>query len=339
MFQALHFILSSMLQVSSFIRSFMFQASRFKIHFLFFIFVVISVFPHIAGAQSVNITAPSASYEAGNTFIVSVSLNTAGKSINTVSGTIDIPSDKIQMQDLRYGNSIITLWVEKPAYNASNGTISFTGGVPGGYAGSNGPILSFTARAKTAGPAVISILEAKILLNDGQGTEVTASKGAFTVTVTPATVKPKTETPKQEIKQEASETPKDETAPEPFLPVVARDESIAEGKLFISFNAVDKDTGVAYYEVEERPWLISGIISYFNAPWDRAEPPYVLRRQWWPGKVIVRAIDQAGNTREAVVETPFQTGFAFALFIFALALGGGLMYWLGKQKRPKKRLV
>lgn len=313
-------------------------AAKFSWSFVF-LFVFISVFPHIAGAQSLNISAPRLSYEAGSTFLVTVSLNTQGRSINTVSGTIDIPTDKVQFVDLRYGNSIISLWVEKPVYHGSDGTITFAGGVPGGYSGSNGPILSFTVRGKNAGSAVISVVDAKLLLNDGQGTEAAAAKGAVTVSITPATEQPKTETAPDSGSQPATGEEKDETAPEPFTPVIARDASIAEGGWFVSFNAVDKDTGISHYEVEERPWLISGFTEFLNAKWMRAEPPFVLRRQWWPGEVAVRAFDQAGNAREASVRTPFQSSFALFIFAIALALGSFTMYWTKKQSRSRRRLV
>lgn len=106
----------------------------------------------------------------------------------------------------------------------------------------------------------------------------------------------------------------DKDIPEELVPLVSRDPSVADNKYFVSFFAVDKDTGVSFYEVEERPKVISWFTSAFTKSWTRAESPHVLSMQWWPTTVVVRAHDQAGNFAESTAEKPIHP---VLLLIFA----------------------
>lgn len=293
-----------------------------------------------SNAQVLQLTGSRRSYEVGDSISVQLRLNTEGASINTVSGTIDIPADSARLSDLRYGNSIVSLWVEKPSYNASNGTISFSGGIPGGYAGSDGPILSFLLTGKVAGAAAISILNPKILLNDGLGTEVQNVKTPqLSITITPAPPKPDIPTGQKSEPPPAAEVAKDETPPEPFVPLVSRHPTVGDNKYFVSFFAVDKDSGVSYYELRERPRIITRITEKFDTDWVRVQNPHILSLQYWPAEVTLRAYDQAGNFTEASAEKPSHPAMLWGVALALFAAGIIAHRLLKSSPRGRRRVV
>ena len=77
-------------------------------------------------------------FHQGDTFIAEIRLNTEGEYINTVKADLKFSQDILEVKDLSEGNSILTLWVKTPAFLNQNGTVSFIGGVPGGYLGWDG---------------------------------------------------------------------------------------------------------------------------------------------------------------------------------------------------------
>ena len=291
-------------------------------------------------AQSLSLTSPKTSYNAGDTFLVALSINTNNKPINTISGAVRAPTDKFQISDVRYGNSIITLWVERPALNASAGTISFAGGIPGGYNGSNGPILSFVVKAKTAGSGSISLDNFSVLLNDGLGTALSnLTLGKLNLTINKA---PPPQPKKEEPKAEPIETPKevyipppDTIPPESFTPVVSRHPSIAENSYFVSFSAVDKDSGIARYEAKEKLLILSYFTSRFDIPWTITESPYIAVHQYLTREVLVRAYDQAGNFKEEGVLKPVHPVLIWIFIGFWTLIVAGASYIYSRPKLLK----
>ena len=318
----------------------------YKILILVFVFFWASKF---AGAQSLNLSAPKTSYNAGDSFLVSLSINTSNKPINTVSGSVRAPTDKFQISDVRYGNSIITLWVERPGVNSSAGTISFAGGVPGGYNGSSGPILSFVVKAKTAGPGSISLDNFSVLLNDGLGTtltNLTLGKLNLTINKAPPPPPPKKEQPKAEPAESPKEIyipPPDTVPPEGFMPMVSRHPSIAENSFFVSFSAVDKDSGIARYEIKEKPLILSYFASRFDTPWIITESPHIIVHQYLTREILVRAYDQAGNTKEESIIKPIHPVliWIFAAFWTLVVFAASYVYFRPQipQKRKARKIV
>lgn len=288
-----------------------------------------------------SLSAAKSSYRVGDTVSISFVLNTEGRSINTVSGTIDIPQDKLQILAVSYGNSIVGLWVERPTIDYGRGVITFTGGIPGGYNGSNGPILSFTAKARKTGTANVSFLDLKLLLNDGAGTESnTVAKRNLTLEISEAPAKTPTpsETKTLEPEPEAAEVPTDAIPPERPTAYIASDPSIENGKYFVAFNAIDKQSGIARYEIEEAPWLISAIINHSSSA---TQSPATLSYQRWPTSVTVRAVDQAGNSAETAVAKPASGSLVLIAILAALAAGIllGRRFHTAPKPPVRKRIV
>lgn len=307
---------------------------------LFFI-VGFLAFSQTTYAQSLFLGSSKSSYNVGDSFSVSLSVNTDGQAINTISGAVSIPTDKFQIVDVRYGSSIISLWVDKPKIDYGSGTINFTGGIPGGFNGSSGPILSFGLKAKKVGSAIVGLQDIRVLLNDGIGTELkNISLKTLSLNISEAPAKPIREipaTPEKKTEEVYAPTP-DSIPPENFIPVISRHPSIENNKYFASFFAVDKDTGISYYEVEEKPFLLSWATDKFNKPWAKTESPYILKGQLWSYQVIIRAYDQAGNFTTGTANKPFSPIILW-VFVIILLLASILITRFASRPRRNKKVL
>jgi hypothetical protein len=80
----------------------------------------------------------------------------------------------------------------------------------------------------------------------------------------------------------------DTTPPRDFKPAFGKDPSVFEGQPFLSFNAVDSVSGVAYYEIKSSPF--SG--------WEKTENSYFkLPGTVLGNKIEVKVVDAAGNEK------------------------------------------
>lgn len=223
--------------------------------------------------------------------MVEIRLDTQGEIINAVRASLEFPPDILKVEDFSKGNSVLTLWPREPVFGREIGLISFSGGVPGGYWGKDGLLGKIIFQAHqasliaTQSIANIKFLEdSTVLLNDGLGTEASlTTKGAVFEILTEVGER---KNPWQE------EIEKDDVLPEPFKISLSQSPSIFDGKYFITFSTVDKQTGIDHYEVLEMKPL--------GLPWKKEEwklttSPYVLENQELTSDIKVKAIDKAGN--------------------------------------------
>lgn len=198
-----------------------------------------------------------------------IKLDTEGSTINTIDGTLSMTGFGKDISDISTGGSSFSLWPNKPSL--SNSTISFTGGVPSGISGKD--LLVFTIYAKVADQKLASITFKNVVVyaNDGKATPsaVKSSTSKFpTASTTFAT----------------SSTPTDRTPPEPFSIELGKDDSLFDGKYFISFSTTDSDSGINHYEIQEGN----------NTP-IRSGSPYVLQDQTLASNITVTAFDDVNN--------------------------------------------
>ena len=85
----------------------------------------------------------------------------------------------------------------------------------------------------------------------------------------------------------------DATSPEKFQAEIGQDPSVFEGKYFLGFSTQDKTSGIDYYEVKEG-----------KGDFKRAQMPYLLDDQTLNGKIIVKAVDKAGNEQISEIIPP-----------------------------------
>ncbi len=130
----------------------------------------------------------------------------------------------------------------------------------------------------------MTIEKARVLKNDGLGTAASlkVSDWLFSVSANPEII------PKEIIKIEDIEPP------EKFKPEIAKSDDMYEGKYFLAFATQDKVSGVANYEVREGLWGKFVI----------AESPYLLPNQKLNKKIIIKAVDNAGNERVEIIYPP-----------------------------------
>lgn len=135
-----------------------------------------------AEAAALRITPDTGVYQVGNTFTAQVQIVTQGQSVNAAEGTLTFNPNELAVVSVARGGSIFNLWVTEPAFSNTAGTINFSGGVPTGYSGAVGNVLSITFRAKNAGSPRVSFTEGSVLANDGRGTNVLTnmSGGSYT---------------------------------------------------------------------------------------------------------------------------------------------------------------
>ncbi len=135
---------------------------------LYFLFSAAS-----AQAASFSLVPSATEFQVGDTFEVSVLLNTGGVEINAVEIGLEFSPDKLQVISPNTGRSIIEIWAGQPKFNNKTGTIELRGGIPNGLSIEGGLVTTIQFRVKSSGSAFLQFRpETKILANDGLGTDV-----------------------------------------------------------------------------------------------------------------------------------------------------------------------
>jgi hypothetical protein len=248
--------------------------------------------------------------------LVPIYLDTQFEEINAVEVYVNF-SDNLVFRDYLDGKSVITHWIEKPRvversslhgrppvvvtsahYMASQ--ITFSGIIAGGVSGSNLNLVELVFEAKESGIAKIEIDEnSKVLLNDGLGTKtkLIALSQSFNILDIKSLSRSEFALLRKKIKI------KDNFPPEPFKIYLAKNKEIFNGKYYITFEAKDKQSGIAYYEIIEKPinFIFLAKPDIKNLSFKKVESPYVLEDQSLRSYVIVKAVDKAGNERVEVL--------------------------------------
>jgi hypothetical protein len=136
--------------------------------FVSFLLVLFSGLPLVARAATLYLMPQSQTVYRGDNFLIEIRLDTEGEEVNAVEANLKFPSDLLKITDFSKGGSILNFWPQEPDFKENS--ISFTGGIPGGFKG-EGLILKINFLGKEIGKAQISFNEnSKVLLNDGKGT-------------------------------------------------------------------------------------------------------------------------------------------------------------------------
>ncbi|MBU1877154.1 MAG: cohesin domain-containing protein [Patescibacteria group bacterium] len=116
----------------------------------------------------------------------------------------------------------------------------------------------------------------------------------------------------------------DVTPPEEFTLEIGQELTIFEGKYFLSFATIDKISGIDHYEVRDG-----------KGDWKIAESPYLLKDQSLKSKILVRAVDKAGNEKIGEI-IPHEKPFPYLMVILiGLAITVMVIWWLRKNISPK----
>lgn len=237
------------------------------------------------------------------TFTANIRIETGGECVNAIDAKLMFDNTILKAVDFGRGQSLISLWIAPPKIDQESGVISFSGGIPGGYCGrvSGDPGLTnilgkavFSPLVPSSSTRIEFFENSEVLLNDGAGTKAEAEYRGAQVTITAG----------EGDNEWLSDIRADAVAPEDFTIELDRDPVAYDGKYFIAWSTVDKQSGIDHYEVlETNPWKF-GFFNFLGVGekrtfWIPAESPYVLRDQNLRSRIMVKAVDKIGNERIA----------------------------------------
>jgi len=257
----------------------------------------------------------------GQQLKIDVLINPENESINALEGELFFPTDKLKLLDVLSGDSIVNFWIEAP--QLKNNSLIFSGIIPGGFEGmlrpyasakEPGKIFSLIFQARAGGEALVGFNSARVLLNDGEGSEAPLTVNSLNLLVN------------EDFSGEGIlvERELDYDAPEKFYPLITRDENLFDNKWFLVFYAQDKNSGIAGYFVYESVNLKAPSQISQNK-WQAATSPYLLTDQELKSYVYIKAVDKAGNERvevlsPAVVAKNYENYQNLAIIILGLII-------------------
>ena len=276
--------------------------------FLFLVGMVTALTtPTLAYAATLSFSMQEASVSIGEPFVVSVILDTEN-AVNAVEAVLAIPSG-FEFQSASDGNTIVSLWVERPRYDRETRWLAVSGIIPGGFLGT-GQLLKFTLKAEATGSIALSFDRTRtaVYRNSPDGTPESTTLRSLMLNVKVGTTAP--------IIPVADTEP-----PEAFTPVVTRDPLVYDGAWTLLFATQDKGSGIARYEVSESP----SRQTYSNKlGWTKAESPYRLAGEMPARYIYVRAVDEQGNIRTALYTPAYSfswlEGITLGILMIALVL-------------------
>jgi hypothetical protein len=240
--------------------------------------IALVILPWAVSASSLYFETTPKEIKQGDTVVVELKLDTGKDNINAIEGAIDYDSSALQVQEMSTGGSIFSIWPRQPLVTDTISEIFFAGGVPGGFSG-EGLVAKFVFLAKKSGNTQIYISgDTDLFLHDGQGTKIKPEIKTAEITV--GKYKPGEE-PKNAWGQTLAN---DMESPRNLNIKVGKDASIYDGKYFISFVAIDDESGIDHFEIKEGA-----------GDFKRVEGDYLLNDQSLKSKVMVLAVDKAGN--------------------------------------------
>jgi len=293
-----------------------------KINIVLVFILLFLLTPFVSQAASLYLDPSKAMIGPGNDISIDIMLDIDDQCINTVDLNLSFSSEYLKVVDFLIGDSIISIWLDKPEKENLNninetGMMHISGGIPGGYCGkipgdpgkSNviGRVIfkmpSMIVTDKKLDLLDIDFLNSsKILINDGFGTEDNVSSKGSILTVVERKIDAQSDW-KEQFKD-------DKIKPNPFIIELRKDVGIFDDKYYLNFHTIDKQSGMDHYEVLEiRAGETVGIepksdildrLLKLNRPapiWERAKMPYLLEDQSLQSNIRVKAIDKAGNER------------------------------------------
>lgn len=142
--------------------------------------------PKFDNRATLTVSPQIGTFQTDSTFDVSIFLNTHGSKINTVDLNLQFSPDTLAIINPSSGTSLISLWTEPPRYSNTEGTATFSGGIPNGINTESGLLITVTFKAKKPGQGFVKISPlSKILAHDGVGTNILTGYGRATFSIEP----------------------------------------------------------------------------------------------------------------------------------------------------------
>jgi len=167
-----------------------------KITFLFIICCLLwfnflfLIEPIAAKGASLSIFPQSGSFTVGNTFDVSVFMNTGGDNVNAVKVDLQFDPEILQVVTPSKGFSAVEGWIFPPSFSNKKGIITFQGGFSAqGINTSEGLISVIMFKAISSGRTIVGFLDSsQILVGEGEGTNILTSvnRGVYNIIPSPS---------------------------------------------------------------------------------------------------------------------------------------------------------
>lgn len=267
----------------------------FKIFFLTFVFI--GFFPKIIFASDLTFKLVPSNIVGDRTVVVEVHIDPKLTSINTVEGIIafsGLDSDDLFVE-IETGGSVMNFWPTPPKYFSKDKVIRFVGGTQNSF---NHEALLFRIRiySSLGGIEKISWLGGNAYLNDGQGTKDPIFAQSLNINL-------------EGNHLDSINKVSLDTDPPYFTKIeIGQDDSIYDGKYFISFNAIDDISGVVKYEIREGGFTTN----IFD------NEVYVLKDQTKRTPIFITVYDKAGNSN--FVKIPRQYSLYIKIIFFSSIL-------------------
>lgn len=287
-----------------------------KKHYTIALLVLALALPCVSDAMTIQVEKPVEDVRVGDTVLLNVYVNTDGQEINAIDGSVTLDGD-YEIRTVSTAGSIFEVWASKPSLEGNR--ITFVGGSTAGVFGSRLKVFSVAVKPLDSEGINFSANDVKIFLNDGKGTTIMAEGISKQIQVAQGT----NATPRNELEKIILE---DKTQPEEFDVIVGQDADTFEGNYFASFNAIDAGSGIDRYEVIEEGY-----------PAVRSGNTYVLRNQDLSGKLIVRAVDNAGNVRTIEVNVQDVVSESNSINWFAVIVASLILLLIFYAKKFFKR--
>ncbi len=287
-----------------------------------FILYLVFLLPQSVWAASVYLESNNKNISVGDTVIIKVKINSDQTAVNSVQGDLVLKSttSSFIVEEFSLAGSIFGLWPRTPSLSADGKTISFVGGVPGGFNLQGATLFNLIIKANKPGLITIEPKNLLIFANNGKGTELPITSKGIQLNVKPAKDGEKV------VNEWESLVSSDHTSPEDFIIVLGREASLFDGKKFAFFSAMDGQSGISHYEVSEndRPAVRSGS-TYVLQDQDQINP-----------KLVVTAYDKALNKKTVSYTAPKKDwlGFPTIFYIIVLVL---VFIWLWRYFRSRRR--
>jgi len=143
-----------------------------------------------SASSSLSLSPDMGTYTIGNTFSVTIKINSNGKAINAVEAYLTFDKNKFQITSIDTSQSIFLAW-PKLEYSNTAGTIHFAGGLSSpGFTGAAGAILVINFKGTALGTGNVTFdgwsNSPSVLLSDGLGTEDYGNSTGGSYTIIPA---------------------------------------------------------------------------------------------------------------------------------------------------------
>lgn len=282
----------------------------------------ISIYCKTIFAASLYFSDSSKDVKVGDTFIVDVKLSSDKENINVADCSVFFDQSILQVNSVSTGGSIFNLWTRNPIFSNESGKIMFTGGIPNGISPKDGNVVKIIFFAKSIGAGSLVFSDESLLyLNDGKGTVVKPEKSSLKITVLD----------KSDGEESTNEwnniLSNDKTLPGKINIKLGRDESMFDNKFFITFSAIDEDSGIKSFEIKEG-----------NFDYVESESPYVLKDQSLDKLILVKVMDNAGNYKiiefnpKTSQDTIFNKSYLWIIIVLIVIIG---FYIKTKRKNVK----